>query len=281
MLREKLLSGNLRKHSEQLKKFVSGFFDTDGCVGVALDKGYLKIYSKITQASSKDPDFEVMRALNNHYQLGYVSFYIPGMKNSAGVCDWVMNISDSKKFFNLIGKHLLVKREYFEECIFLYEELKGLKLNQTQYEEIKEYLSCIKSKNTIYRKPKHLSWAYVAGLLCGDGHFRCKLSKTNELEVELYSTCRPLLEQIVKCFKGTIREKRKDYFKWRRSLGKGSHQFAIWFLPKIRKYSLLETKRSVMNRMLVFHKLPAETKYGEGVNDSILCNSPSVFDTFA
>ena len=71
MLREKLLSGNLRKHSEQLNKFVSGFFDTDGCIGVTLDKGYLKIYSKITQASSKDPDFEVMRALNNHYKLSY------------------------------------------------------------------------------------------------------------------------------------------------------------------------------------------------------------------
>ena len=54
MLREKLLGGKLRKHSEQLNKFVAGFFDTDGCVGVTLDKGYLKLYSKITQASSKD-----------------------------------------------------------------------------------------------------------------------------------------------------------------------------------------------------------------------------------
>lgn len=263
MLREKLLSGNLRKHSEQLNKFVAGFFDTDGCVGITLDKGYIKVYSKITQASSKDPDFEVMRALKNHYEMGYLFLSIPEMENAAGACDWIMNINDSKKFFNQIGKHILVKYNYFKECLYFYDELKGFKLNSTQFEEIRDYLDCVKSLNQLQRIPKHLSWSYTAGLFCGDGHYRCRLSNHNELEVEFYSMCLPIIELLIKAFKGTVREKRPEYFKWRRSLGKGSKQFAVYFLPKIRKYTVLKTKRDVIDRMLKFHELPAETKYGE------------------
>lgn len=261
MLREKLLGGKLRKHSEQLNKFVAGFFDTDGCVGVTLDKGYLKLYSKITQASSKDPDLEVMRALYKHFNLGYISYVIPEMENGSAYCDWILNISDSKKLFNVIGKHLLVKYNYFVECIWLQEELKGLRLTNNQYEEIKEYLSCIKNLNTLQRIPKHLSWSYVAGLLCGDGHYRCKLAQKNDLTVELYGVCYPLMELFIKAFKGTVREKRPNYYKWRRSLGKSNAQFAVAFLHKVRKYTLLVTKRDVIDRMIKFHKLPAETKY--------------------
>ena len=266
MLREKLLSGKLRKHSEQLNKFVAGFFDTDGCVGVTLDKGYLKLYSKITQASSKDPDLEVMRALCNHFNLGYIFYVIPEMESASSYCDWILNINDSKKLFNIIGKHLLVKYDYFVECLWLYEELKGFKLTSSQYEEIKEYLDCIKNLNTLPRIPKHLSWSYIAGLLCGDGHYRCKLAQKNELTVEFYGTCALLMHLLVKSFKGTVIEKRPNYYKWRRSLGKSNSQFAIMFLHKVRKYTLLITKRDVIVRMINFHKLPAETKYEGGVS---------------
>lgn len=262
MLREKLLSGKLRTHSEQLNKFVAGFFDTDGCVGLVLDRGYIRVYSKITQAASKDPDLEVMRALKKHYGLGYISYVIPSMDNAASYCDYTLSINDSKKFFNLIGKHLLVKYKYFRECIWFYDELKGLKLTQVQFEEIKEYLDCIKKSNILQRIPKHLSWSYVAGLLSGDGHYRCSLKDKNELTVELYGTSLPLMGLFEKSFKGTIREKRPDYYKWRRSLGKSNSQFAIEFLHKVRKYTLLITKRDVIDRMIRFHKLPAETKYG-------------------
>ena len=263
MLREKLLGGNLRKHSEQLNKFVAGFFDTDGCVGITLDKGCIRIFSKITQASSKDPDFEVMRALHKHYNLGYLFYSIPELENSAGVCDWILNVNDSKKLFNQLGKHLLVKYNYFIECLWIYNELQGLRLNQTQYEELKEYLDCIKRRSKLQRIPKHLSWSYVAGLLSGDGHYRCKLGSHNELEVEFYGMSYSLMEQFLKAFKGTVREKRPEFYKWRKSLGKNSRQFATEFLPKMRKYTLLITKRNVIDRMLQFHKLPAETKYGE------------------
>ena len=265
MLREKLLSGKLRKHSEQLNKFVAGFFDTDGCVGITLDKQWLKVYCKITQAASKDPDFEVMRALCSHYKLGYIVYTIPSNPNCASCSDWILNISDSHKFFNLIGKHLLVKYKYFEECLWIYNELKGIKITKEAYQEIREYLDCFKSKSLFPRIPKHLSWSYAAGVLCGDGHFRCKNTKRQKvLEVELYNNSEQLVQSFCSSFRGTMLVKSDNCYKWRRSLGKNSRIFSIRFLDRLKGFMLLKTKRDVVFRMLEFHKLPAETKQGAG-----------------
>lgn len=261
MLLEKLLSGKLRKHSEQLNKFVAGFFDTDGSVMVALDKKWFRVTSKITQASSKDPDFEVMRALQKHYNLGYLTFTIPKMENSAGCCDWVMGIKDSRKFFNLIGKHLLVKYNYFVECLWIYEELKETPITKEAYLEIKEYCTCYRRNSKFPRIPKHLSFSYTAGIISGDGHWRCSQKENiNELNVEIVSTSLELIESFVRSYKGTYRLQKPGLYKWRRNLGKQSANFSKEFLPKIRKYTILKTKRDVIDRMLKFHKLPAETK---------------------
>lgn len=268
MLLEKLLSGKLKKHSEQLNKFVAGFFDTDGSVMMALDKKWFRVTVKITQASSKDPDFEVMRALHRHYKLGYLTYSIPPMENSAGCCDWVMGTEDSKKFFNIIGKHLLVKYNYYVECLWLFDEIRGTQLTKEAYNEIKEYLICFRKNSKFPRIPKHLSWSYTAGVISGDGHWRySKRQNKNELNVEIVSTSIELIDSFKSSFKGTYRLQKENLYKWRRNLGKQNRNFAIKFLPKIRKYTLLKTKRDVIDRMLSFHQLPAETKQ-DNLNDN-------------
>lgn len=261
MLREKLLSGKLKKHSEQLNKFVAGFFDTDGCVGIALDKRWVKVYAKITQAASKDPDFEVMRALQKHYNIGYITYSIPSMENAASFCDWVMNINDCKKLFNIIGKHLLVKYYYYKECIFIYDELACTQINRTAYEELREYFECFKKQSSFPRVPKHLSYAYTSGALAGDGHFRCvKRGNRNELNIEIHNNSEDLVAAFKQSFRGTYLKNKPNCFKWRRNLGSQNRSFALDFLPKIRKSMLLITKRNVIDRMLSFHEPPAETK---------------------
>lgn len=267
MLRDKLLSGKLKKHSEQLNKFVAGFFDADGCVTLSRHhEGYLQITSKITQAASKDPDFEVMRSLMSHYGIGRLYFSLPA--KGASYSDWQMTKADSKIFFNRIGKHLLIKKRTFEDALYFVEELKGVKLTKEAFDEIQEYISCTRGGDMpLARVPKHLSWAYTAGILAGDGHFRCALGRKykgwlrNELTVELSNNSKAIMDVMKSSFRGNYRLKDTNCYKWCRGMGVGSRGYSVRFLSKIKRYMLLDPKLDTINRMLQFHKeLPAETK---------------------
>jgi len=264
MLREKLLSGKLKKHSEQLNKFVAGFFDTDGSVFIFKDRNRIYIRSAIAQAASNDPDFEVLRALQRHYKFGTLTYYL-GKKTS--MCSWTLNSKDSKKLFNVIGKYLMIKARYFETCISIDKE--KLDLSKEQYDDLKSLMKIDRKYSKYLKKPKHLSHAYTAGVIAGDGHVRCKSfirrdrpqHACNRLDVivELGDTILP--ELLLESFKGSMNKiNGHDWWRWQRGLGKMNKKFAMKFIPKIRKYMLLETKRNVLDRMLNFHALPAETK---------------------
>ena len=266
MLLEKLLSGKFRKHSEQLNKFVAGFFDSDGSVFVYQDRSTIGLRCSIGQSASKDPDFEVMRALQRHYGLGHIVYYIP-KGNIASACLWSLSSSDSKKFFNIIGKHLLIKATHFENMIWLYDNCRDCKIDG----DIRDFSDCSRKSSKYFKRPKHISWAYAAGYIAGDGHLRCKTYKrssskypANRLDVYVASGDKIIIDLFQESFSGNTRYSESDHtYMWYRGLGKVNRLFAIKFLPKIRKYMLLKTKRNVIDRMLKFHELPAETKCTE------------------
>ena len=265
MLLEKLLSGKFRKHSEQLNKFVAGFFDADGSIYIYEDRGNIGLRASIGQSASKDPDFEVMRALQKHYNLGRIIYYLPpDGENQASACMWNLSTTDSKKLYNLIGKHLLIKATHFENLIWIQEECKGCPVKG----DIREFSDCSRKHSKYLKRPKHISWAYAAGYIAGDGHLRCKTYKrsnsqypANRLDIYVASGDEIIVQLFQESFKGNTRfSERDNTFMWYRGLGKHNTLFAMKFLPKIRKYMLLKTKRNVIDRMLDFHRLPTETK---------------------
>ena len=154
MLREKLLSGKLSKHSEQLNKFVAGFFDSDGSVYLCRDRGAIALRCSINQSAAKDPDFEIMRSLHRHYSLGTLNYV--DVKKGSAQCSWRFGATDSKKLFNLIGKHLLIKATHFKNCINSY--------NSKTFMVDEEYKNS-RNNSTYLKRPKHISWAYLSGLI--------------------------------------------------------------------------------------------------------------------
>jgi hypothetical protein len=248
MLREKLLSGKLDKHSEQLNKFLAGFFDSDGSIFLYKDRDHITIRATIAQSASKDPDFEIMRALKNHYKLGSLIFYIQPLGSS--MCAWNLGKTDSLKLFGLIGKYLCIKGTYFKYCIDC--------LSSKEFDKGKQKVNRIES---IYlKKPKHLSWSYLAGLIAGDGHLQFKkYNGHNKINVCIASGDFVIIDLLMENFKGHYQQQDGCYI-WRHPLGKSNKPFAINFLRRIRKFMLLNTKRDVIDRILAFHKVPAETE---------------------
>ena len=262
MLRERLLSGKLDRHSEQLNKFLAGLFDTDGYIGLLRDTKVhtISLGCNISQSSSNDPDFEMMRALQKHYGFGKLYYFCRDKDNTAAECTWRFNSKDTKMLFNRISKHLLIKSKYFSLCLEIVDALKLHKVNYVAYKDLKEQMSCYKSKAGLIKWPKHLSWAYTAGLIAGDGHLRCRIGKRHDLSVELYNNSEDIMKCMVSSFGGTYRQKTKNCYKWSRRTGRQNKSFALSFFPRIRKYMLLETKKNVLTRLINFHKPPAETK---------------------
>ena len=277
----KLLTGRLtqsRKHSEQLNKFLAGFFDSDGYVGLAFhkkgDRFLLQPRAKICQSASNDPDFEMMRALQSFYKLGFL-FYEDAKEDAhSSAVVWMLGITDMKKLYNVIGKHLMVKATHYQDMIWLHESLRGVKLTASQAEELKEFSQCSRSNSRWLKHPKHISTRYLAGLIVGDGWITCRIrrkqfmKKTNTerfvnelgISIKLHPMDLHILLQIQRDYGGTLTQHKSGNMVWFRSLGRNSGPGVVKFLRSLSESLCLLKKYTLVQEIIKFHKQPAETK---------------------
>ena len=288
----KLLNGKIKSHSEQLNKFVAGLFDSDGMVGLKFNscgsssynnEAYYRIQlvSQIDQSASNDPDLCMIRSLKKHYGIGTVSFR--AREQWAHQAIWNMAGKDSHIFYNLVGKHLIIKRKHFENMLWLYDELKGVRLTEEQIQELKEFSICSRDSSAKEVNKKHISPAYLAGLIAGDGWITVRLnvprlrrgwlSHENQMScaITLHELDSLVLKKIASDYGGRVVPKDKHMMSWRRNLGKESKSFALRFIPELLKYMCLPKKYVALKKILQFHKLPAETKCLELEK---VCDSP-------
>ncbi len=178
----KLLSGQLknnRKHSEQLNKFLAGFIDSDGSFFLYFSKdrkGFYRAYcfTTLTQSWANDKDHTLLKSLADFYLLGKVSTY---KRDGISVGDWRLSSKDTKSLTNRIAKHLRIKGTHLDNLLWLQQELQGVALTLSQVEELKEFSKCSRENSKWVKTPKHPSWSWLAGLLAGDGHFRCRINR--------------------------------------------------------------------------------------------------------
>lgn len=268
----KLLSGSLkenRKHSEQLNKYLAGYLDADGCISISykLYNGYYtaSLVFNFTQSFSVDPDGKLLQAFRDYYNLGTISHRTLDLYSSISV--WNMGTQDILKLYNLIKKHLRIKGTHWDNLIWLYNELKLFRLSEDNIEELKVFSKCSRQNSKWIKRPKHLSLAWVAGYLDGDGHYRIrhrlkyvksygKECKANELCVQV--SCdkydKHIVDKLKEDFKGSLNLHKDGHYIWKRSLGKTSHTFALAFLKKLRKYCCLEKKYIIIEQMIKFHE---------------------------
>lgn len=251
----KLVSGKLknnRKHSEQLNKYVAGLFDADGCISLEIRTGDLGVYLRatITAASSVDQDFEMLRALKDFYGMGNLKYSF--IESGTSKCDWYMSTKDSKKFFNLIGKHLRIKGTHFKNMIEMQEKF-NRSLSEEEAHHIKSFREESRRTSKWLKHPKHLSWAWVAGYADGGGNYNFRKSQ-NTLSLRIVSGDYHILDKLKEDFGGSILENSTggNYKFWRRGLGKGHISFSLPFLKKMRQYSCILRKYEKIQEMITY-----------------------------
>jgi hypothetical protein len=277
----KLLNRVVKDHSEQLNKVVAGLFDSDGCVSIKFNSngsssynnaGYYRIQlcAQIDQSASNDPDLTMIRGIRDHYNLGTLNYH--ARENWAHQTTWQLGAKEAQVLFGLIGKHMYIKRAHFENLIWLYNELKGVRLSEDQLGELKEFIACSRDISCSLSEKKHISPAYLAGLIAGDGWITVRLNiprlrngwlcHENQMNcaVSVHELDSKVLEQIQKDYGGNITLKDGNMKCWKLGLGKQYRAMAIRFTSDLMKYMCLPKKYTALERIYDFHTLPAETK---------------------
>lgn len=272
----KLISGQLRKnrkHSEQLNKFVAGLLDSDGWISLDFCRKKLQIQCGILQSASNDPDFQMLRALKDFYNLGTI-IYREGEKDThSDQCKWTLRTKESKILFNRIGKHLRIKGTHFENLAYLSNELKDIVLTDAQIVELKEFSKCSRDNSKWLKYPKHPSWSWVAGYLAGDGHFEFRLkgdsysirvsAVANEKDIHVLNFLKTAFKGSV--LRGNSNPEKPNYnnFVWKRGLGKSHKSFSIPFLKKLRMYMCVEKKYNTICGMLEYLERDTKTNHND------------------
>ena len=272
----KLISGQLkknRKHSEQLNKFVAGLIDSDGWVSLDFCRNRIQIQCGIVQSSSNDPDFQMLRAIHDYYELGTVIYRSHEIPSHTDQCRWTLRTKESKILFNRLGKHLRIKGTHWDNLIYLSNELGDLILTDSQVNELKEFSTCSRNNSKWLKHPKHPSWSWLAGYLAGDGHFEFRTKRDSyNLRVSAIANEKDIhvLKFIEAAFRGRVARanlspEKPNYnnFTWRRGLGKAHKSFSLPFLKKLRMYMCIEKKYNTINSMIEYLERDTKTKHSE------------------
>lgn len=266
----RLRSGSIKKHSEQLNKYVAGLIDSDGSVSLKYKKmttGKYGVYLQfaLCQSASNDEEHELLHALCKHYKVG--SIYLEGdreFSKSEGA-RWVVSGKEAEKFLNVIQKHLLVKATHVDNLRWITAELSGTTIEDV--EDLKDYIRCSRESSRWRREPKHLPSAWLAGFIDGDGHYRVRLGRvrvykggssalTNELKLFLgtQASDKYILEQLKKEYRGSLGLRADGLWMWQMPLGRNSRSSALPFLKTMRKYSCISKKYNAIQRAISFHE---------------------------
>jgi len=253
MLYDKLKAGTVKKHSEQLNKWVAGFLDADGSISLHIKKHSNGRYGVCLQLSISQINTDILVLLQQHFKVGDV-----------GKDSWHISGKQSHKFIGLLRKHLLIKATHLDNLLWVVEELKGVSIQDV--EDIREYSKCSRLNSRWDHKPKHIPYAWMAGYLDGDGHYRVRLNRvrrysngstaiTNELKLFVGSAKWDsfILDKLKEDHGGTTRLRKDGCYFWQLSLGKNSRSKALSLLRKLRKYSCLPYKREAIDKMITFH----------------------------
>lgn len=141
-------------------KYVAGFFDADGTVGVVYqaDCRTPQLRVAFSQKTSQD---EVLALIREEYA-GCLSYDIVN-----GVSYTKLSYSGNRQcsqLLNRIKPHCVLKRQYIEVCL----DVCARQLEKDEIERVKAYLK-IQRKQRCLPIPKHPTRKWLAGYLDGDG----------------------------------------------------------------------------------------------------------------
>lgn len=225
-------------------KYLAGLIDADGWCGLKFQNGYVQVKLGLSASESIDREGQFIRSLPELTGCG--SVYKEELVNPKHSDRWHWTVgarADLEKLLPRFAKHCIIKANLLDGLLAILRETKGLRFTDEQIEELKLRSQALR-RNTGPLKPKNfLSWAYVAGYLDGDGHYKNKFYNGG-YHREVSCVCHPddriIVDYLIKCFNGTEHVDQAGNIRWRHSLGLHNSAFAEKFLSQMARYSKLK-----------------------------------------
>jgi intein/homing endonuclease len=257
---------------ESLVKYLAGLLDADGSMSFGFKRDYNRedtffISLRISLAASDKVDRQgFVESLPFETGMGVTSRY----GKHKQYINWIISKrSHIEMIVPRLVKHMVVKGKHWNWMFTLWRKhLKGQKTFSSHNREM--LTQAVKESRKTQAGPlkpkKHVTWAWLAGYLDGDGCYSYRSGKYKGYRDRVYKqwtikvtaiahiTDIVVLDLLKKCFGGRIvpMNKSQNIMIWERSLGYQSRSFALNFLPKVAKHSRL--KRHKIDRMIHHHR---------------------------
>lgn len=245
--------------NETQLKHLAGLFDADGSIGIDYTNNRPYLTLRLTSAASID-------------KVGYV-YNLPQLTGFGTSCKktprggWsqisVWTVSKAKDLEMLVPrlvKHLVIKGAHLSRMFDKWQEYRGQTLTDLEKDQLNIYLKASRLASGPVKPRKHPSWAWVAGYLDGDGSYIFKRPPSQAtprmlVQATAHENDRVGLDLLFKAFGGSLNNRGDSsphIWDWKHSLGKSNQAFAIRFLTKVVKHSILK-KHKIEQLLAVCH----------------------------
>ena len=246
----------MKSFNESEIKYLAGLLDADGSLSFKFCKsssGKTFVYLILgLTASVKVDRMGYLKSLGE--RCGSVCEITYEKETFSDVLSWkVQKRSEVNMMLDRLVKHMVIKGRHWKNLQDTFNAMKGVDV--TDYIDIlKEYSSESRKQPGPIKPKSHLTWAWAAGYLDGDGCYTC--SKVKHLGCITHKDDLDGVKLLHKAFGGTIYPERvqDNTVLWRVGLGVSNSALATRVLPKLHKHSRL--KKWKIEQLLSFHNQP-------------------------
>lgn len=256
--------------NESLIKYLSGLIDADGSISFSFrsgqnkpDQNYLTLTISLATSSAVDVGGAIKRICEES-EIG--SYHVYGDKDQ--FASWMINKrAHVEMFLPRIIKHMAIKARHAQRMIEKWREKRGVPLTESECDALRLFAKESRFLDPGPLKAKnHPTWAWLAGYLDGDGCYSLINATGSVYKGKRYPQTilrvsaaahigdSAVLQFLQNAFGGNIRDERpgRQLMIWTRNLGPADADFALKFLPKLSRHSLL--KRHKIDQMIAHHR---------------------------
>jgi intein/homing endonuclease len=225
-------------------KYLAGLMDSDGNFNInRIDDGYVRFTVSVSSSENTDKDFNMLTYISETFKLGSTRTFT---NNYGQVRTWtVASLSEQEQLLPLLIKHLVVKGTYAQYCLNIRRLYKGRKCPDEEWEVIKEELKRQRqtTKATVFKK--HMTWAWFAGFVDGDGCLAAATKFSDVLKITNHINDIAAIKLIQHSIGGSIRpiNKKPWLYNYQLTLGIRTKQQTIKILSKYLQHTKMKHKK--------------------------------------
>lgn len=225
-------------------KYLAGLIDADGNFNInRTDDGYIRFTVSVASSDNTDKDFNMLTYVKNTFQIGSTRVFT----NAWGlVMEWkVSSLGEQEQLLPILIKHLVIKGTYANYCLNIRRKYKGKQCPLEEWNEIQKELKYQRQHTTSFVHKKHMTWAWFAGYVDGDGCLATANKFSEVLKITCHSQDKIGIELIQHSIGGTINTiKKKDWLlTYQLTLGVRTRQKSLEILRKYVFHTKLKHKK--------------------------------------